>query len=62
LATRLAINQNTVLEAYRASLVALEPLQQDLVRWLTGARRAGMDSDSVRALFTTSLRSTGHDN
>lgn len=83
LATRLAVNQNTVLKAYReldhdglvssrpgtgtfvrvtltdAAIAAHEPLRQDLTRWLTDARRAGMDAESIRALVTTTLRETG---
>ena len=80
LAGRIAVNQNTVLKAYReldhdglitsrpgigtfiritftdAAIAAHEPLRQDLARWLTDARRAGMDAESIRALFTATLR------
>ena len=43
---RLAINPNTVLKAYR-----------ELARWLVKARRAGLDEESIEALFTSSFRS-----
>ena len=82
LATRLAVNANTVMKAYReldyaglvtahagvgtfirvtltdASIAAHEPLRQDLTRWLTASRQAGLDAESIRALFTTTLRAT----
>lgn len=84
LSSKLAINQNTVLKAYReldydgligarpgvgtfilvtltdASFAAHEPLRQDLSRWLTEARRAGLDVESIQALFSTTLRAAGH--
>ena len=73
--SRLAINPNTVLKAYRelehqgvaapragigtfvtrsfsdASPAVLGPLRIDLERWLAKARRAGLDDQSVEALF-----------
>ena len=79
--TRLAINPNTVLKAYRelehdglvgarpgvgtfvtrtlsdTSLAAHGPLRQELQRWLTKARRAGLDEESIEALFQDSFRS-----
>ena len=79
--TRLAINPNTVLKAYReleleglagtrpgvgifvtrtlsdASLAAHGPLRQDLRRWLANARRAGLDDESIEALFRDTFRS-----
>jgi GntR family transcriptional regulator len=39
-----------------ASLAAHGPLRRDLQRWLTKARRAGLDEDSIEALFTTTFR------
>ena len=39
-----------------ASLAAHQALRQDLVRWLTAARDAGLDDDSIDALFQTTLR------
>jgi GntR family transcriptional regulator len=78
--SRLAINPNTVLKAYRelerdglvaarpgigtfvtrsltdASLPAHEPLRRDLQRWLAKARLAGLDDESIEALFTSSFR------
>ena len=38
------------------SLAAHGPLRQDLQRWLTKARRAGLDDESIEALFRTSFR------
>src|ERR687897_3303735 len=35
-----------------ASLAAHGPLRRDLERWLTKARRAGLDEESIEALFT----------
>jgi GntR family transcriptional regulator len=39
-----------------ASLAAHGPLRQDLRRWLTNARRAGLDEESIEALFMTTFR------
>jgi len=39
-----------------ASLAAHGPLRRDLQRWLTKARRAGLDEASIEALFTTTFR------
>jgi GntR family transcriptional regulator len=41
-----------------ASLAAHEPLRRDLVRWLTRARRAGLDDESIEALFANTFRAT----
>ena len=41
-----------------ASLAAHEPLRRDLVRWLTRARRAGLDDESIEALFASTFRAT----
>lgn len=38
------------------SLAAHGPLRQELLRWLTKARRAGLDDDSIEALFQDSFR------
>lgn len=38
------------------SLGAHKALRTDLNRWLTKARRAGLDDDSIVALFETTLR------
>jgi GntR family transcriptional regulator len=38
------------------SLAAHRALRQDLVRWLDKARRAGLDDDSIDALFQTTFR------
>jgi GntR family transcriptional regulator len=40
-----------------ASLAVLGPLQQDLRRWLSKARRAGLDDESIEALFVATFRS-----
>jgi GntR family transcriptional regulator len=38
------------------SLAALGPLRQELRRWLSRARRAGLDDESIEALFQTTFR------
>jgi GntR family transcriptional regulator len=40
-----------------APLVALGPLRQELQRWMAKARRAGLDDESIEALFVDCLRS-----
>ncbi|MDJ1135019.1 GntR family transcriptional regulator [Streptomyces iconiensis] len=40
-----------------ASLVAHGTLRQDLRRWLTKARLAGLDEESIEALFMNTFRS-----
>ena len=39
-----------------ASLAAHEPLRRDLQRWLAKARLAGLDEESIDALFTSTFR------
>jgi GntR family transcriptional regulator len=39
------------------SLAAHGPLRQDLGRWLDKARRAGLDEESIEALFRDTFRS-----
>lgn len=39
-----------------SSLAAHKGLRADLVRWLTKARRAGLDDDSIAALFENTFR------
>jgi GntR family transcriptional regulator len=39
-----------------STLAAHGPLRQDLRRWLTKARRAGLDEESIEALFMTTFR------
>ena len=39
-----------------ASLAAHAPLRRDLQRWLIKARRAGLDEESIEALFSTTFR------
>ena len=38
------------------SLAAHQALRKDLLRWLDKARRAGLDDDSIDALFQTTFR------
>jgi GntR family transcriptional regulator len=40
-----------------ASLAAHGPLRQELRRWLAKARRAGLDDESIEALFVSTFRS-----
>jgi GntR family transcriptional regulator len=80
--SRLAINPNTVLKAYRElehaglvsarrgvgtfvtrtlsdeSLAAHAPLRRELGRWLTKARAAGLDDESIEALFRDTFQSS----
>jgi GntR family transcriptional regulator len=39
-----------------SSLAAHEPLRRDLAKWLSKARTAGLDDDSIEALFTSTFR------
>ncbi|MFC9249467.1 GntR family transcriptional regulator [Streptomyces sp. NPDC057136] len=83
-ATKVAINPNTVLKAYReleyeglvakkpgvgtfvsgtlsdASLSEHEPLRQELLRWLDKARSAGLNEESIEALFLSTFRTPQH--
>ncbi len=43
------------------SVTAHGPLRQDLERWLSKARRAGLDEESIEALFRNVLRSTSEE-
>jgi GntR family transcriptional regulator len=40
-----------------ASLASHGPLRRELIRWLEKARRAGLDEESIEALFRESFRS-----
>jgi GntR family transcriptional regulator len=40
-----------------ASLAAHAPLRRDLQRWFANARKAGLDDDSIEALFQDTFRS-----
>ena len=42
-----------------ASLAAHGPLRAELNRWLHKARRAGLDEESIEALFRDTFRSSG---
>ncbi len=39
------------------SLAEYQPLRSDLRKWLAKARRAGLDDESIEALFQTTFRS-----
>src|SRR5580700_408106 len=43
------------------SLQAHGPLRRDLQRWLAKARRAGLDDESIEALFVSTFRSAGEE-
>jgi GntR family transcriptional regulator len=43
------------------SLAAHGPLRQDLRRWLAKARRAGLDDESIEALFQTTFRTAAQE-
>src|SRR5258708_39839833 len=43
------------------SLAAHGPLRQELRRWLTKARRAGLDDESIEALVASTFRSNMED-
>jgi GntR family transcriptional regulator len=44
-----------------ASLAAHAPLRRDLRRWLAKARRAGLDDESIEALFQSTFRSAAEE-
>ena len=44
-----------------ASLAAHEPLRRELAKWLAKARRAGLDEESIEALFSNSFREARQD-
>jgi GntR family transcriptional regulator len=43
------------------SLAAQGPLRRELQRWLAKARRAGLDDESIEALFASSFRSAAEE-
>ena len=43
-------------------LAAHGPLRGDLQRWLAKARRAGLDDESIEALFDSTFRSSSEEN
>ena len=43
------------------SLAAHGPLRQDLQRWLGKARKAGLDDESIEALFMTTFRAAAQE-
>ena len=44
-----------------STLAAHGPLRQDLLRWLSAARRAGLDEESIEALFMTTFRTAAEE-
>jgi GntR family transcriptional regulator len=42
-------------------LAAHRPLRRDLQRWLAAARRAGLDDESIEALFASTFRSASEE-
>ncbi|WP_030454564.1 GntR family transcriptional regulator [Herbidospora cretacea] len=44
-----------------SSRAAQAPLRQDLRRWLAKARKAGLDDESIEALFMTTFRSASQE-
>jgi GntR family transcriptional regulator len=42
-------------------LAAHEPLRRDLQRWVARARRAGLDDESIEALFDSTFRSASEE-
>ena len=44
-----------------AALAANAPLRRDLNRWLSKARKAGLDDESIEALFLSTFRSARDD-
>jgi DNA-binding transcriptional regulator YhcF (GntR family) len=44
-----------------APLAAHPPLRRDLQRWLAKARRAGLDDESIEALFASTFRAAGEE-
>jgi DNA-binding transcriptional regulator YhcF (GntR family) len=44
-----------------ATLAAHGPLRQDLRQWLAKARRAGLDDDSIEALFQSTFRAANQE-
>jgi GntR family transcriptional regulator len=45
----------------QVSLAAHGPLRRDLQRWLAKARRAGLDDESIEALFASTFRSAAQE-
>jgi GntR family transcriptional regulator len=45
----------------RESISAHGPLRQALLRWIAKARRAGLDDESIEALFSDSFRSAAEE-
>ena len=43
------------------TLAAHGPLRQDLLRWLASARGAGLDEESIEALFMTTFRTAAQE-
>jgi GntR family transcriptional regulator len=44
-----------------ATFAVLAPLRQDIQRWVAKARRAGLDDESIEALFMSTFRSAARE-
>ncbi|GAA0220834.1 GntR family transcriptional regulator [Saccharothrix mutabilis subsp. mutabilis] len=55
-AARPGIGTFVTASAAGVPLATLAPLRQDLRRWLAKARRAGLDDESIEALFAATFR------
>jgi DNA-binding transcriptional regulator YhcF (GntR family) len=44
-----------------ATLAAYQPLRSDLRKWLAKARRAGLDDESIEALFQSTFRAAAEE-
>jgi GntR family transcriptional regulator len=44
-----------------ATFAVLAPLRQDVQRWIAKARRAGLDDESIEALFMSTFRSAARE-
>jgi GntR family transcriptional regulator len=44
-----------------ATFAVLAPLRQDIQRWIAKARRAGLDDESIEALFMSTFRSAARE-
>lgn len=45
----------------KTTLATLAPLRADLSRWLTKARKAGLDDESIEALFMSTFRTASRE-
>ena len=49
------------IEQFGGPLAAHGPLRRDLQRWLARARQAGLDDESIEALFASAFRSASEE-